>query len=139
MSPGTSDSRRRRKSASAPSSHSLMTSAHVVWAQKATAHPSVTPESLIALRRSSVRSMAECRDSGCTRMVRVADFTLPPSRRRWLWGDLGGGSVQVLHCLLLSVGGQDEPEPGTRPPVLGPDRSAVRFDHRLRDGQPDAG
>ena len=46
----------RRKSFSAPSSHSLIRSAQVVWEQNAIAAPSVTPLSLIARSSSSVRS-----------------------------------------------------------------------------------
>src|SRR6266542_110329 len=101
-------SNRSRKSSMAPSSHSLMSSAHVVWGQNATAIPSVTPASFTARRSSSVRSTYANRSDGVISNVRVSDLTR----------------------FLLSW----ERPPRL---ALGPDGPAVGLDDRPHDGQAD--
>ena len=133
--------------ASAPSSHSFTTRAAVVWVQNATAHPSVTPASLIGpsqlvgqiddgepLRRPEV-------------VVTVVDFTRPP-RSSWLRTSCArhlplpgsGASSAPAHSgrAVAACHGQEELEPRRRRPLaLGPDAAAVSLHHRAGDRQTD--
>src|ERR1051325_3636629 len=129
-----------RTSASAPSSHSLISRHAVVCEQNATTQPVVTPESLMARRRSSVRSMNPRRLSASTSMFDVVDFTDPPPSSDPHRGRPGLGLPHLPTLPPRSGQWQDEAEPGSPTVVaLSPDPAAVRLDHGSGDGETDPG
>src|SRR5919198_6118509 len=130
-------SNRVRRSSRAPSSHSLISSEAVVWEQNATAQPVVTPESLMARRRLSVRSRKVRRPSASACTVVVVAFTPPPS------GSSANGRLGPVRNRRRGIRrGQREEEPERGPAAraaLHPDPSSVSLHHRSGDGQPDPG
>ena len=119
-SPGTSVSRRVRRSSSAPSSHSLISRATVVWAQNATAQPVGHarvldgPAELVG-QVDHVEPRRRADLDG-----RVADFTVPPSSSA-----LTGATPD----------GRPRSHPWPAPPAVAPPQDPARRPARGRERQ----